>query len=53
MLVLDDGSMRISVRVICLQVGVLNQQIRVVRCAKPARASTPKSSAPGLLHARL
>src|SRR5579864_5937046 len=28
-LILDDGSMRISVRVICLQPGVLNQRIRV------------------------
>ena len=29
-LVLDGGSVRISVRVICLQQGVLNQQIRVI-----------------------
>ena len=29
-LVLDGGSVRISVRVICLQRGVLNQQIRVI-----------------------
>ena len=29
-LTLDDGSMRISVRVLCLERGVLNQQIRVV-----------------------
>jgi hypothetical protein len=28
-LILDDGGMRISLRVICLQPGVLNQQIRV------------------------
>ena len=28
-LILEDGSMRISVRVVCLQRGVLNQQIRV------------------------
>jgi hypothetical protein len=51
-LVLDDGSMRISVRVICLQRGVLNQEIRVVE-ARSRRVFHAEVVGMGLLHANL
>jgi hypothetical protein len=51
-LVLDDGNMRISVRVICLQAGVLNQQIRVLD-AKSRHVFHAEVVGPGLLHAAL
>jgi hypothetical protein len=52
MLVLDDGSMRISVRVICLQSGVLNQQIRVFN-AQNRQVLRAEVVGAGLLHASL
>jgi hypothetical protein len=51
-LVLDDGSMRISLRVICLQRGVLNQQIRVVE-ARSRHVFRAEVIGVGLLHASL
>jgi hypothetical protein len=51
-LVLDDGSMRISVRVICLQRGVLNQEIRVVE-ARSRHVFHAEVVGMGLLHANL
>jgi hypothetical protein len=51
-LILDDGSMRISLRVMCLQPGVLNQQIRVVE-AKSQRVFHAEVVGAGLLHAAL
>jgi hypothetical protein len=51
-LVLDDGSMRISLRVICLQQGVLNQQIRVVE-ARSRHVFRAEVVGVGLLHASL
>jgi Chaperone for flagella basal body P-ring formation len=51
-LVLDDGNMRISVRVICLQAGVLNQQIRVFD-AKSRHVFHAEVVGAGLLHAAL
>ena len=51
-LVLDDGSMRISVRVICLQRGVLKQQIRVVE-ARSRHVFHAEVVGVGLLHASL
>jgi hypothetical protein len=51
-LVLDDGSMRISVRVICLQRGVLNQEIRVVE-AQGRHVFHAEVVGMGLLHANL
>jgi hypothetical protein len=51
-LVLDDGSMRISVRVICLQGGVLNQQIRVFD-SRSRHVFHAEVVGAGLLHATL
>jgi hypothetical protein len=51
-LVLDDGSVRLSVRVICLQRGVLNQEIRVVE-AKSRHVFHAEVVGAGLLHASL
>ena len=51
-LILDDGSMRISVRVICLQSGVLNQQIRVFD-AQSRHVFHAEVIGAGLLHATL
>jgi hypothetical protein len=51
-LILDDGSMRISVRVICLQPGVLNQQIRVFE-AQSRRVFHAEVVGAGLLHSTL
>lgn len=51
-LMLDDGSMRISVRVICLQGGVLNQEIRVVE-ARSRHVFHAEVVGVGLLHASL
>jgi hypothetical protein len=51
-LILDDGTMRISLRVICLQGGALNQQIRVVE-AKSQRVFHAEVVGAGLLHAAL
>lgn len=52
MLILDDGSMRISVRVICLQPGVLNQRIRVFE-AQSRRVFHAEVVGAGLLHSTL
>jgi len=51
-LIVDNGSMRISVRVICLQPGVLNQKIRVFE-AQSRRVFHADVVAEGLLHANL
>jgi hypothetical protein len=51
-LILDDGNMRISVRVICLQAGALNQQIRVFE-AQGRRVFHAEVVGLGLLHASL
>jgi hypothetical protein len=51
-LILDDGSMRISVRVICLQPGVLNQRIRVFE-AQSRRVFHAEVVGAGLLHSTL
>jgi hypothetical protein len=51
-LVLDDGNMRISVRVICLQAGVLSQTIRVLD-AKSRHVFHAEVIGAGLLHAAL
>jgi len=51
-LILDDGSMRISVRVICLQSGLLNQQIRVFE-ARNRHVFHAEVVGAGLLHAAL
>jgi len=51
-LVLDGGSMRISVRVICLQPGVLNQQIRVMD-ERSRHVFHAEVVGAGLLHASL
>ncbi len=51
-LILDGGSMRISLRVICLQAGVLNQQIRVID-ARSRRVFHAEVVGRGILHATL
>jgi len=51
-LILDDGSLRISLRVICLQPGVLNQQIRVID-ARSRRVFHAEVVGRGILHATL
>jgi hypothetical protein len=51
-LVLDDGNMRISVQVICLQAGVLDQQIRVFD-AKSRHVFHGEVVGASLLHATL
>jgi hypothetical protein len=51
-LILDDGNMRISVRVICLQAGALNQQIRVFE-AQGRHVFHAEVVGLGLLHASL
>jgi hypothetical protein len=51
-LILDGGSVRISVRVICLQRGVLNQQIRVFD-ARSRHVFHAEVVGAGLLHATL
>jgi hypothetical protein len=51
-LILEDGGMRISVRVICLQPGALNQQIRVFD-AQSRRVFHAEVVGAGLLHASL
>jgi hypothetical protein len=51
-LILDDGNMRISVRVICLQPGVLNQRIRVFE-AQNRRVFHAEVVGAGLLHSAL
>jgi len=51
-LVLDGGSVRISVRVICLQQGVLNQQIRVIE-ERSRRVFHAEVVGAGLLRASL
>ena len=51
-LILDEGSMRISVRVVCLQRGALNQQIRVLD-AKSRRVFYAQVVGAGELHGTL
>jgi len=51
-LILDEGSMRISVRVVCLQRGVLNQHIRVLD-AKSQRVFYAQVIGAGELHGTL
>jgi hypothetical protein len=51
-LILDDGSMRISLRVICLQPGALNQQIRVFD-TRSRHVFHAEVVGAGLLHANL
>jgi hypothetical protein len=51
-LILDDGSMRILVRVVCLQRGMLNQQIRVFD-AKSRRVFHAEVVGAGELHGTL
>jgi hypothetical protein len=51
-LIVDNGSMRISVRVTCLQPGLLNQKIRVFE-AQSRRVFHANVVAEGLLHANL
>ncbi len=51
-LILDDGNIRISVRVICLQAGALNQQIRVFE-AHGRHVFHAEVVGAGLLHASL
>ncbi len=51
-LVLDSGTMRISVRVICLQAGAMNQEIRVLD-ARTRHVFHAEVVGAGLLHAAL
>jgi hypothetical protein len=51
-LILDGGAMRISVRVICLQAGALNQEIRVLD-ARTRHVFHAEVVGAGLLHAAL
>lgn len=51
-LILDGGSLRISLRVICLQAGVLNQQIRVFD-ARSRHVLHAEVVGRGILHATL
>jgi hypothetical protein len=51
-LILDDGSVRISVRVICLQPGVLNQRIRVFE-SQSRHVFHAEVVGAGLLHSSL
>lgn len=51
-LILDSGTMRISVRVICLQAGALNQEIRVLD-ARTRHVFHAEVVGAGLLHAAL